>query len=332
MTETTAFRPRPRGISVVALGGGHGLSATLGALRHITTDVTAVVTVADDGGSSGRLRAELDVLPPGDLRMAVSALCEATEWGETWRDVLQHRFRTDGDLNGHAVGNLLLVAIWQLLDDQVAGLDLIGRLLGATGRVLPMATTPLAIEADVRMRDQPDAPPLLIRGQSRVAVTSGIVERVRLMPEDAEACPQAIEAIENADWVILGPGSWFTSVMPHLLLPGIADALHRTQARIALTLNLASQPGETEGYTAADHLRSLRRYAPSLRLDVVIADPSAIDDLDDLLECGRQLGARVLLRQVGVGDGTPRHDPLRLAAAYRDAFDGILGDVGESTR
>ncbi|GAB2593853.1 uridine diphosphate-N-acetylglucosamine-binding protein YvcK [Pseudactinotalea suaedae] len=317
---------------MVALGGGHGLSATLQALRHVTTDVTAVVTVADDGGSSGRLRSEMDVLPPGDLRMAISALCESSEWGETWRDILQHRFHTDGDLDGHALGNLLLVATWELLGDTVAGLDLIGRLLGATGRVLPMATTPLAIEADVVQRDRPDAPPMVIRGQSRVAVTSGTVERIRLQPEDAEACPEAVAAIEAADWVILGPGSWFTSVMPHLLLPGIRDALHQTPARVALTLNLAQQPGETAGYSAADHLRSLRHYAPDLGVDVVVADPSAIEDLDDVLECASKLGARVLLRQVGVGDGTPRHDPLRLAAAYRDAFEGILGDVGESTR
>jgi uncharacterized cofD-like protein len=320
------------GLKVAALGGGHGLAATLRALRHVTPDVTAVVTVADDGGSSGRLRAEMDVLPPGDLRMAISALCDSSEWGETWRDILQHRFRTGGPLDGHAMGNLLLVTTWELLGDTVAGLDLVGRLLNAHGRVLPMATTPLAIEADVRQRDQPGAPALLIRGQSRVAVTSGTVEKVRLHPEDAEACPEAVAAIEDADWVILGPGSWFTSVMPHLLLPGIRDALHRTSARMALTLNLAQQPGETAGYSAADHLRSLHDYAPDLRVDVVVADPSAIEDLDDVLRCAKMLGARVLLRQVGVGDGTPRHDPLRLAAAYRDAFEGILGDVGESTR
>lgn len=324
--------PSSSALDVVALGGGHGLAATLQALRHVSNDVTAVVTVADDGGSSGRLRSEMDVLPPGDLRMAVSALCDSSEWGETWRDILQHRFHTRGELDGHAVGNLLLVATWELLGDTVAGLDLIGKLLGAHGRVLPMATTPLAIEADVRQRDRPDGPPLLIRGQSRVAVTSGTVERIRLHPEDAEACPEAVAAIRDADWVILGPGSWFTSVMPHLLLPGIRDALHQTSARIALTLNLAQQPGETAGYSAADHLRSLHDYAPDLRIDVVVADPSAIEDLDDVLACARMLGARVLLRQVGVGAGTPQHDPLRLAAAYRDAFEGIMGDVGESTR
>ncbi len=131
-----------RGPAVVALGGGHGLAASLSALRLMTDRLTAVVTVADDGGSSGRLRHELDVLPPGDLRMALAALCDDSDWGHTWRDVLQHRFRSDGPLDQHAVGNLLIVALWELLGDPVAGLDWVGRLLGARGRVLPMSCRP----------------------------------------------------------------------------------------------------------------------------------------------------------------------------------------------
>ena len=142
---------------VAALGGGHGLAATLTALRYVTDEVTAIVTVADDGGSSGRLRDEFGVLPPGDLRMALAALCSESEWGQTWRDVLQHRFAGDGPLGGHALGNLLIVALWELHDDPVAGLDLVGRLLQAQGRVLPMAAVPLTIEADVTGLD-PDRP------------------------------------------------------------------------------------------------------------------------------------------------------------------------------
>src|SRR5690625_4650581 len=151
------FARRPGALKVAALGGGHGLAATLRALRHVTSDVTAVVTVADDGGSSGRLRQELGVLPPGDLRMALSALCDTSDWGHVWRDVLQHRFVSPGPLDGHAVGNLLIATVWELLEDPVAGLDLIGELLGAKGRVLPMASVPLDIEADV----------VLGRGQDR---------------------------------------------------------------------------------------------------------------------------------------------------------------------
>ena len=134
---------------VVALGGGHGLAASLAALRLVTDRITAVVTVGDDGGSSGRLREEFDVLPPGDLRMALAALCDDSEWGHQWRDVLQHRFAGAGPLGGHALGNLLIVSLWDLLGDTVGGLDLVGRLLGARGRVLPMAAEPLQIEASV---------------------------------------------------------------------------------------------------------------------------------------------------------------------------------------
>ncbi|SEE14274.1 gluconeogenesis factor YvcK family protein [Ruania alba] len=323
---------RDRRPHVTALGGGHGLAATLGALRHVTTALTAVVTVADDGGSSGRLRQELGVLPPGDLRMALSALCDESDWGHTWRDVLQHRFSSTGPLHGHAVGNLLISTVWELLGDQVAGLDLIGQLLGAHGRVLPMAAVPLDIEADVVHRQGSAEHRSLVRGQSRVAVTAGHVERVRLLPEEPPACPEAVAAILDADWVILGPGSWYTSVMPHLLVPEISRALHTTHARIGLTLNLSAQVGETSGFSAADHVRSLSEFAPDLRLDVVIADPTAVEDIDDLSACAGALGADLLLRQVSEGDGTPRHDTLRLAAAYRDAFERFLGDVGEKSR
>ena len=153
--------------AVVALGGGHGLSASLSALRLMTDRITAVVTVADDGGSSGRLRDELGVLPPGDLRMALAALCDDSDWGRTWRDVLQHRFRSSGDLDQHAVGNLLIVALWELLGDPVEGLDWVGKLLGARGRVLPMASVPLLIEADVVDARRGDEPSCV--GQSAVA-------------------------------------------------------------------------------------------------------------------------------------------------------------------
>src|SRR5664280_2833330 len=145
------------GPRITCLGGGHGLAASLSAARLVTDHLTAIVTVADDGGSSGRLRSEFDVLPPGDLRMALAALCGDTDWGHTWRDVLQHRFAGDGPLGGHALGNLLIVSIWDLLGDPVGGLDLVGRLLGARGRVLPMAAEPLEIIAEIVGHD-PDDP------------------------------------------------------------------------------------------------------------------------------------------------------------------------------
>ncbi|MBD8077723.1 gluconeogenesis factor YvcK family protein [Cellulosimicrobium arenosum] len=315
-----------RSPAVVALGGGHGLSASLSALRLMSDRLTAIVTVADDGGSSGRLRSELGVLPPGDLRMALAALCDDSEWGRTWSALLQHRFTSEGDLDNHAVGNLLIVALWEILDDPVSGLDWVGRLLGARGRVLPMASVPLGIEADARVGDRLTT----VVGQSHVAVTPGI-EQVRLVPPDPPACPEAVQAIEAADWVVLGPGSWFSSVMPHLLVPELARALHTTRARLCVTLNLEAETGETAGFSAADHLDVLHKHAPELRVDAVVADPSAVEDTDQLARTARRTGARLLLRQVSRGDGTARHDALRLAAAYRDVFDDVLGDVDDRT-
>jgi uncharacterized cofD-like protein len=315
------------GPAVVALGGGHGLAASLQALRHLTDRLTAVVTVADDGGSSGRLRREFGVLPPGDLRMALSALCEDGEWGRLWRDVLQHRFHSHGPMDNHSLGNLLIVTLWQLLGDPVAGLDWVGRLLGARGRVLPMAAVPLDIEASVRGLDlaEPDAV-RTVRGQVAVATTTGHVVEVHLLPAQPPACAEAIEAVQAADWVVLGPGSWFTSVIPHLMVPELAEALHSTSARRCVTMNLSAQ-AETDGLTAQGHLEVLAAHAPGLRIDVVLADPSAVEDADAVADVAERLGARLVMRQVGLGDGTARHDALRLAAAYRDVLAGVVGDV-----
>ena len=305
--------------AVVALGGGHGLAASLAALRLVTDRITAVVTVADDGGSSGRLRDEFDVLPPGDLRMALAALCDDTAWGHQWRDVLQHRFAGEGRLGGHAVGNLLIVSLWDLLGDTVGGLDLVGRLLNAQGRVLPMAAVPLNIEASVMGAD-PRQPleVTTVRGQQAVATTTGRVQSVLLNPEKPPACDEAVAAIRAADWVILGPGSWFTSVMPHLLVPGVRDALLDTHARRILTLNLVMHTGETEGFSAENHLEVLAAHAPELHLDVVLADPEIVGDEAILRRSAGRMGAELVIARVGAQGREGHHDSLRLAAAYRD--------------
>lgn len=304
---------------VVALGGGHGLAASLTALRLLTDQITAVVTVADDGGSSGRLRDEFGVLPPGDLRMALAALCDDTEWGHQWRDVLQHRFAGDGELGGHAVGNLLIVSLWDLLGDTVGGLDLVGRLLNARGRVLPMSSVPLNIEANVMGAD-PGHPfeVITVLGQAAVAMTSGRVLSVWLNPQEPPACEEAVEAIYGADWVILGPGSWFTSVIPHLLVPGIHDALVNTPAKRVLTLNLELSTNETVGFSAKNHLEVLAAHAPGLRLDAVLADPEIVGDEVLLRRVAAEMGAELVLASVADRERRGQHDSLRLAAAYRD--------------
>jgi uncharacterized cofD-like protein len=305
---------------VVAFGGGHGLAASLSALRRVTDQLTAVVTVADDGGSSGRIRAELDCLPPGDLRMALAALCGDDESGRTWADVLQYRFSGDGGLGGHAIGNLLIAGLWERLGDPVAGLDMVAQLLGAKGRVLPMSAVPLAIEAEVIGLDpaRPDEVSV-VRGQEHVAKTRAEVRSVRLIPTDPPACPESIDAVHNADWAVLGPGSWFTSVIPHLLVPELAEAIVSTSARRLLVLNL-EPAGETEGFTPARHIELLAEHAPDLRLDVVLAESSFVADDPHLASYVSSLGARLMVADLAARDGSPRHDPLRLASAYADVM------------
>ena len=318
------------GLKVVGLGGGHGLAASLAALRLVTSELTAVVTVADDGGSSGRLRREFGVLPPGDLRMALAALCGDDEWGTTWSKVVQHRFDS-GDLSGHAVGNLLIVALWELLGDTVAGLDWVGRLLGTGGRVLPMAGVPLDIVAEVIGAD-PSRPSdvSVVRGQQECATTAGRVQSITLEPADPPAVPEAVRAVRDADWIVFGPGSWFTSVLPHLLVPDLAKALHATAARRIVVLNLAPQPGETDGFSPHKHLEVLAEHAPDLCVNVVLADTGSMESasvagtgtLADLEKAAGALGARLVLADVAMGDGTPRHDPRRLAREYAKVLKG----------
>ena len=304
-------------LKVVALGGGHGLAASLAGLRRVVRHLTAVVTVADNGGSSGRLRREFRCLPPGDLRMALAALCDDDEWGRTWADVLQHRFATEGELDAHAVGNLLIVALWELLADHVGGLDLVGRLLQAQGRVLPMAEVPLDITAEVEL---PGGRRERVRGQVEVATTEGRVLEVALEPQDPPSCGEALGAIAEADWVVLGPGSWFTSVIPHLLVPDLRAALEQTSARRMVVLNLAPQTGETTGFTPERYLETFATHAPDLRLDVVLADPSTVAESDLLHRVAERLGAQLVLADVASDDGSPRHDAGKLAVAYAGTF------------
>ncbi|WP_290058986.1 gluconeogenesis factor YvcK family protein [Amycolatopsis solani] len=316
----------------VALGGGHGLHATLSAVRRVTPDVTAIVTVADDGGSSGRLRRELGLLPPGDLRQAFAAFA-AEDGGTLWAEVFQHRFGGDGALAGHAVGNLLLAGLFEVLGDPVAALDEACRRMGVSGRVLPMSPEPLEIEGEVSGLDSEDPSALRrIRGQVAVASTPGQVRRVSLRSPGASArppvaCEEAVEAVLAADVVFLGPGSWFTSVLPHLLVPGLHDALVRTTATKAIVLNLVPQPGETAGFSPERHLDVLSEHAPLLRVDAVIADRDSVPDPANLRRAAARLGARAHLGAVGAPEVAGRHDPDALARCMREALG--LGRDGE---
>lgn len=316
------------GPAVVALGGGHGLSMSLKALRRLTDDVTAIVGVADDGGSSGRIRSELGLPPPGDLRMALAALCGDDAWGRTWSQVMQHRFAGDGEMAGHATGNLLIAALWEETGNLVAGLDWVAALLGAHGRVLPVATVPLNIVADVRGAD-PAAPDAIttVVGQVELEHSSGSVVELKVEPENPPACPEAVAAITNAESIVLGPGSWYTSVLPHLLVPGVRRALAQARAPRILVLNLDGRNatpgagvGSIQDFTSAEYLTVWHELFPEVGLDYVLADPRCVDDIDELEVACKEVGAELVLERVSVAQSgskgtTPRHDTHLLAAA-----------------
>ena len=312
-------------VRVVAFGGGHGLSASLRALKllraELSLELTAVVTVGDDGGSSGRLRRDRGGLPPGDLRQALAALADpGDEVAQRVVDLWQYRFDGIDPLAGHAVGNLLLTGLMELTGNPVEALDRASELVRAVGRVLPMSPSPLSIEATIR-GDNPIYPSAIttVSGQHAVAITRGEVLDVRLDPPEPVACIEAIEAVSSADWLVFGPGSWFTSVIPHLLVPDLAAAIRSSPAHRLVTLNLAVER-ETAGLSLPDHLGALARYLPGLRVDVVLADGIAVGDHMGLQVAAESLGARVMLASVAVADGSPRHDPTALADALYKVF------------
>lgn len=305
------------GPKVLSFGGGHGLYAALRAFRLLTEDLVAVVTVADDGGSSGRLRQEFGGLPPGDLRMALAALTDDSEWGRIWRDVIQHRFDSTGCLDGHSVGNLLISALWQIHGDEVEGLDWMARLLRTHGRVLPMSSVPLTIEADVAdSHGSVD----VIRGQSQVASCKGTVSQVRLDPAAPPARAETIAEVEQADVLNLGPGSWYTSVMPHLLVPELAEAICTSTALKSLTLNLPGASAETRGLSLTEHLESLKEHAPELHFDYILVDDAAAAEEKGLREAAEKLFSAMLWERPLAARIRGQHDTLKLAACYRDMF------------
>ena len=305
---------------VVALGGGHGLAATLSALRNVTSEITAIVTVADNGGSSGRLREEFPIYPPGDLRMALAALCADDDWGRSWAEIMQYRFTSDGALDGHAVGNLLLAALWNKGEDPVAGLDRVGSLLKVIGRVLPMSVEPLDIEATFTN----STGRFIVKGQVQVATAKGRLESLRLHPENPKARPEALSAIMEAEWIVMGPGSWFSSVLPHLMVPQQRDALVASGAKKILILNLDSatangpviNSGEYAGYTAIEHLEILHTYAPELKFDLVIADQNIAAGTDQLRDHLSSRGGELVVADLREDSSLIHHDVKKLTSLF----------------
>jgi uncharacterized cofD-like protein len=247
------------GPAVVAVGGGHGQAATLRAVSTFTDRVTAVVSVADDGGSSGRLRELLHIMPPGDLRKCLVALAEP---GSLLAQAFAHRFAEE-ELAGHAVGNLVIAGLMDAADDPVRGLDEAGRLLGVRGRVLPATTEPVVLKAES------DSGP--VAGQVAVMGTDHI-HRVSLVPADAVPPPEVVDAVAGADLIVIGPGSLFTSVLAAIVVPGIREAIERSSARKVYVCNLRPQAPETAGFDVGMHLSAL--VAHGVVPDLAVCDTS----------------------------------------------------------
>jgi uncharacterized cofD-like protein len=297
---TSTVRERHDGPAVVALGGGHGLAITLQAAQHYAGALTAVVSVADDGGSSGRLRRDLDVVPPGDLRKCLVATADPDN---VWARAFEHRFG-GAELGGHALGNLVLVGLSETLGDLGAALDEAAALLDAHARVRPATTERVVLKAQVGAEGVDQE----IEGQVAVMETRARIRRVELVPSDVPADPVAVAAIAAADQVVLAPGSLYTSLLPVLMVPEIRTAVDTTQAHVVQIGNLAPQIPETEGLDGVDHLRAVLEHGA--RVDVLLTAEDGRLDVDETAV--EALGVRPVRTPLSV-PGTPNHDPERLA-------------------
>lgn len=289
---------RPR---VVALGGGHGLATTIQAARLYAGELTAVVSVADDGGSSGRLRQIAGIPAPGDLRRCLVAMA-ASEAGATWARAFEYRFPS-GDLEGHALGNLLIAGLANVTGDFGEALQLASSLLGTVGRVLPATAAPVVLKADVAGTE--------VLGQVNVSESPGTISGVSIVPPDAPVPAEVLAAISEADQVVIGPGSLYTSVLAACVVPGIRAALEARHASVGAgstvyVCNLRPQPPETAGFTPADHLRAVLGHG--VPVDVMVTNgPGASNQLH-----GIDVVHARMVRPDGAG-----HSPARLAAVLR---------------
>jgi uncharacterized cofD-like protein len=294
-------------VRVVALGGGHGLAVTLTALRLVGIEPTAVVTVADDGGSSGRLRRDLGMLAPGDLRKAMLALADPAA---EVRELFAYRFER-GDLAGHNLGNLALAALTDLRGGFAEALEEASRWLRVHGQVLPATLVPVRLCGRVDGRR--------VEGQVAIMTATGRVESVWLEPRRPAAVPAAVLAVRKADLVLLGPGSTFTSVVPNVLVPELGAALVEASERLVYICNLEAQAGETTGFAPESHLAAILDHCPGLRVHTVLCqrppDPAAAARE---LRAFAELGAAVVHAELAADDHPGRHDAARLATALKE--------------
>ncbi len=305
-----------KGPAITVVGGGHGLSVLLRGIKQATTNVTAVVTVADDGGSSGRLREELGMIPPGDLRNCLVALADTEPLMEK---LFQHRFEGDSQLSGHSFGNLFIAAMAQVTGDVETALKESSKVLAVKGRVLPASKE--FVRLDAIMEDGS-----IVCGESKIPEAHKKIHRVKLFPEHVEAVQSSLDALRDAEAIVLGPGSLYTSIMPNLLVEGIGDALCRSRAVKIYICNVMTQPGETDGYTASMHVKAILDHAGRNAVDYVIVNSTPVPE--DLKKKYAEAGAypvivdEDVLKALGVGvikadlitnHDAIHHDPKKLA-------------------
>jgi uncharacterized cofD-like protein len=272
------FEDTTRGLKLVAIGGGNGLSTLLSGLKHYVearerervwlSRLSAIVAVSDDGGSSGRLRDELKMLPPGDIRNCMVALSEDSH---LLAQLFRHRFRGAGELGGHSFGNLFLAALTEITGDFAEAVKLSSEILASKGQIFP------ATMADVRLVAELENG-TVIRGESNLSKSGQKIKRLRLEPEKCHPLPETLAAINEADVLTVGPGSLFTSLLPPLLVSGVADAIANSKAVKIFICNLMTQPGETDGFSARQHLEMIRDYAPQIDFDFIVVNTRSITD------------------------------------------------------
>lgn len=306
------------GPRIVAIGGGTGLSTLLRGLKSRTDNLTAIVTVADDGGSSGRLRRELGVLPPGDLRNCILAMADDES---LLAELFQYRFDKGGDLDGHSFGNLFIAAMTDVTGSFDQALIETSRALAVRGRAIPVTTASVRLSAHL-------ADGRMVHGESSLRKSGGRVERLVISPANVRAHPMAIRAIEEADMIVMGPGSLYTSVISNLLVPGVAQAIEASSAVRVYVCNIATERGETDGYTVAEHVAALRRHTSEGIADCVLANdaPALLDDRFESDEAVSNGGApapniRTILRDLVDESHPTRHDSDKLADAAMDILD-----------
>ena len=321
------YHRRERGPRIVAIGGGHGLATLLRGLKAYSSNITAIVTVADDGGSSGALRRSLGVLPPGDIRNCLAALSSDEA---LMAQVFQYRFASGAGLDGHSLGNLFITALKDITGSFEEAVAESGRVLAVQGQVLPATLHDVRLVADVQVPES--ITPVLVVGESKIPEAAGKINRVWLDPGNPPAFPPVVSAILSADLIVIGPGSLFTSILPNLLVPDLAEAVRASRAMKIFVVNVATQPGETDHFNCSDHIRTVESHVGSLVFDVILSNRILTGQLPENSDWVKPDDAFIEERPVYQADlidihNPWRHDSSKLAKVIMDLLDERTGPL-----